>query len=75
MRPCIQVEASPEQEATLRMRAGSWKVERRLAMRAKVVLLSLEGLSLKEIPELVGLSWQAPYNAFHAGIFFMVKSD
>lgn len=58
MRPCIRVELTPEQASTLRMWVGSWKVERRLATRAKVVLLSSEGLSLKEISAQSGLSWQ-----------------
>lgn len=58
MRPCIRVELSSDQAATLKMWAGSWKTERRLALRAKVILLSSEGLSLKDISAQTGLSWQ-----------------
>lgn len=58
MRPCIRVNLTPEQNATLSMWAGSWKAERRLALRAQIVLLSSEGLSLKDISKKSGLSWQ-----------------
>ena len=58
MSPCIRVELTEEQEASLRMLAGAWKSERRMALRAKIVLLAAEGVGLKEISGRVGLSWQ-----------------
>jgi len=41
------------------MWVGSGKTEQRLALRAKVILLASEGLSLHNIAEKTGLNWQS----------------
>lgn len=59
MRPCIRVELTEEQESTLKMWAHSGKTEQRLALRAKVILLTAQGIGLKDIQERTGLHWQS----------------
>ena len=59
MRPCIQIELTQEQESTLKMWANSGKTEQRLALRAKVILLSAQGVGVKGIQERIGLHWQS----------------
>lgn len=52
----VRVGLTPEQEATLKMWAGSGKTEQRMALRARVVLLAAEGHTLMKISEQTGLS-------------------
>ena len=54
----LKIELSPEEESTLRMWVGSGKTQERLALRARVILLAAEGLSVKRISGEVALSWQ-----------------
>lgn len=53
-----KVEIKEEDYKTLKMWERSLKAEKRYSQRAKVILLSGEGKSLKEISKIVGLSWQ-----------------
>jgi transposase len=52
------IELSDEERATLKMWVASGKTEQRLARRAQVVLLASEGIGVKAIGSIVGLSWQ-----------------
>jgi len=53
-----KVKIKEEDYKTLKMWERSLKVEKRYSQMAKVILLSGEGKSLKEISKMVGLSWQ-----------------
>jgi transposase len=55
----VEVELTEDQEATLRMWAGSGKTEQRMAQRARVILAAAEGLALKDIEARTGLNWQS----------------
>lgn len=55
----VEVKLTEDQEATLRMWAGSGKTEQRIALRARVILAAAEGLTLKEIESRTGLNWQS----------------
>lgn len=55
----IKVELTDEQAVTLTMWAGSGKTEQRMAVRARVILSAVEGLTLKEIEKRTGLNWQS----------------
>ena len=55
----VRVDLNQEQATTLMMWVGSGKTEQRLALRAKVILLASEGLSLHNIAEKTGLNWQS----------------
>ena len=55
----VRVDLNQEQASTLTMWVGSGKTEQRLALRAKVILLAAEGLSLHNIAEKTGLNWQS----------------
>ncbi len=57
-RKAKQIILEEEQYETLKMWQRSGKTEQRLAQRAKIILLSSQGKSLKEISGQVGLSWQ-----------------
>lgn len=52
------VKLTLEQHETLKMRVSSGTTEQRAALRARVILLSSQGKSLKEISKLTGLSFQ-----------------
>ena len=52
----VRVDLNQEQASTLTMWVGSGKTEQRLALRAKVILLAAEGLSLHNIAEKTGLN-------------------
>lgn len=54
----ISIALSEEDEKTLRMWASAGTIEQRMAQRAKVILLSAEGLTLPEISLRSGLSPQ-----------------
>ena len=58
MSRALKVELSEEENATLRMWAGLGKNQERLALRARVILLAAQGLSLARISAEVSLSWQ-----------------
>ena len=51
-----KVELTAEEQATLRMRLREGKTEQRAVQRAKVILMSTEETSLKEISRKTGLS-------------------
>lgn len=53
-----QINLDAEQYNTLKMWGRSGKTEQRLSQRARVILLSSAGNSLKEISKQTGLSWQ-----------------
>jgi len=53
-----QIKVDEEQYQTLKMWERSGKTEQRLAQRARIILLSSQGKTLKEIAKEVGLSWQ-----------------
>ena len=55
----VRLDLNQEQRTTLLMWVGSGKTEQRLALRAKVILLASEGLSLHNIAEKTGLNWQS----------------
>lgn len=57
-RKAIAVSLTDDERVSLQMWVGAGKTEQRLAMRARVILLSAQGQSLKEISQTVGLSWQ-----------------
>lgn len=57
-RKAITINLSEEERTTLQMWVGSGTTEQRLATRARIILLSSEGVALKEISQKVGLSWQ-----------------
>ena len=57
-RIAITIELSKEEEETLRMWVSAFKTEQRMAQRARVILLSAEGLSVKEISKRCNLSMQ-----------------
>ena len=57
-RKAKQIILEEEQYETLKMWERSGKTEQRLAQRAKIILLSSLGKSVKEISGQVGLSWQ-----------------
>ena len=59
MRACTRVKLTQEQESTLKMWANSGKTEQRLALRAKVILLSVQGIGVRNIQERIGLHWQS----------------
>lgn len=54
-----RITLTPEQEATLRMWAGTRKGERRLAERAEVILGSAQGLTVEQLQARTGLSAKA----------------
>jgi len=55
----IKIELSKEEEEeTLRMWVGAFKTEQRMVQRARVILHSAEGLSVKEISKRCNLSMQ-----------------
>lgn len=54
----ITIQLTPEEEQTLTMWAKAGKTEQRIAQRAKVILLSAQGLSLPEVAQGSGLSRQ-----------------
>ena len=53
-----RLELSNEERMTLSMWVSAHKTEKRMAVRAEVILLAAEGLALKEISKRSGLSWQ-----------------
>ncbi len=59
MRPCIRIIMTPEQKSVLTQWASSEDIDQRLALRAKVILLAAQGLSLKAIEKGTGLNWQS----------------
>jgi len=54
----IKIELSKEEEETLRMWISAFKTEQRMVQRSRVILLSAEGLSVKEISNRCNLSMQ-----------------
>lgn len=57
----VKIELTPEEESTLKMWANSGTTEQRFALRAKVVLLASQGLTLPKIAEKTGLHEQSCY--------------
>lgn len=57
-RKAKQIILDEEQNRTLKMWERGGKTEQRLSQRAKAILLSSQGESLKEISKQTGLSWQ-----------------
>ena len=55
----VKVQLTDEQAVALRRWAGGGKTEQRMALRARIVLLASEGMSLKDIEKVTGLSWQS----------------
>jgi len=55
-RTVVHLTLTESEEKTLKMWAGAGKTEQRMAQRAKVILLSVKGLSLPEISRKTGLS-------------------
>lgn len=55
----LAITLSKTDEATLRMWANARTVERRMAERAQVILLSAQGVPVREIMRRTGLSWGA----------------
>ena len=55
----VKVELTDEQTVALRRWTGVGKTEQRMALRARIVLLASEGMSLKDIEKVTGLSWQS----------------
>ena len=56
----VRVDLNQEQASTLTMWVGSGKTEQRLALRAKVILLASEGLSLHNIAGRIQLASATP---------------
>lgn len=54
----VNIKLTPEEEATLIMWTNAGTTEQRMAQRAKVILLSAQGLRLPEVPQRSGLSRQ-----------------
>ena len=54
----VKIQLSNEERATLRMWANAGKTEQRMVQRARVILLSSEDMSLREISKRSGLSKQ-----------------
>ena len=69
-RTVVHLTLTESEEKTLKMWAGAGKTEQRMAQRAKVILLSVAGLSLPEISRKTGLSTQ---NASKWRIRFMAQ--
>jgi transposase len=69
-RTVVHLTLTETEEKTLPMWAGAGKTEQRMAQRAKVILLSVAGLSLPEISRKTGLSTQ---NASKWRIRFMER--
>ena len=69
-RTVVHLTLTESEEKTLKMWAGAGKTGQRMAQRAKVILLSVEGLSLLEISRKTGLSTQ---NASKWRIRFMTS--
>jgi len=57
----VRLELKPEDEATLKMWANSATTEHRFVLRAKVILLASQGVTLKDISEKTGLHQQNCY--------------
>lgn len=57
-RKAKQIFLDEEEYKTLKMWERSGKTEQRLSQRAKVILLSSQGITLKDISGKTGLSWQ-----------------
>ena len=55
----VKVELTDEQVLALQRWAGGGKTEQRMALRARIVLLASEGMSLKGIESVTGLNWQS----------------
>ena len=55
----VKVELTDEQMLALQRWAGGGKTEQRIALRARIVLLASEGVSLKDIERMTGLNWQS----------------
>ena len=61
MSKIIQIELTPEQRSTLELWLRSGKTEQRLALRARMILMTAEGVSTGEIAEKLGVwpRWSA----------------